>query len=410
MHSTSTLPPTIPSLNEMSQILDTFSTFFQKAVSTHPKKTQILSQMTSFLTFLSNNREDLSKGYLYLKEMKSAYNSEPHSQKIEIALHYLKTTDSQYHKMKEINEFDVLQEMKTFNCDPKSFSYDLLLLCVSVRYWDVLLSYIDQNQLNLFQTIKEKVFHDTLSQAVQEKIMYFFEKIEEIAKNEKIPYKKAFAKVSTFDKPTDFLITMIPVIKQIIIKFLINSEWNFVREKLQDKLNTNSLNQIFTLFKNQTNFPQKETEIQILEENTQNFLQILALGLNVNIKILWSNSSIEGEKGLINSKSFQAKNEEDALGTVTVFVIKQQNIWLYYNVYNSENWGLEDNVLTNNVNKKSVEMENKEKFESSKHNNFNNFSKSTSIKITDDMFPLNSLNKQSVEENTSNITKVNFIF
>jgi uncharacterized protein YcfL len=385
---------------EISQTLETFSNFFQKAVSSHPKKSQIISQMNSFLTFLSNNRDDLSKGYLYLKEMKQMPVQE--ALKIEIALHYLKAADSQYQVFKEITEFDILQEMKTFNCDPKSFSYDLLLLCVSVRYWDVLLSHIDQNQLNLLQTIKEKVFHDTLSQLVQEKIICFFEKVEELAKQEQISYKRAFAKITTFEKPTDFLITMIPVMKQIIIKFLINSEWNFVREKLQDKLNTNSLNQIFTLFKNQNNFPQKDPDVQIMEENTQNFLQILALGLNINIKVLWNNNSLEGEKNIMISKWFYAKSKEEALGNVSVFVIKNQNIWLYYNLYKTDNWGLDD---SNQMNKKSTEIaENKEKFESLKH--FNNFAKSASIRITEEMFPLGNISKQSQEETSLNMNKV----
>ena len=323
----------------------------------------------------------------------------PHSPDISLildAFSSLKIADSQYHMIKDLNEFEFLQEMKTFNTDPKSFSYDLLLLLVSINYWDTLLSHIDKHQYNLLQVIKEKVFHDTLSQSIQEKILLFFEKIEEIAKSEQISYRRAFAKITTIEKTSDFLISMIPVIKQIIIKFLINSEWNFVREKLQDKLNTNSLNQIFTLFKNQTNFPQKDPEVQILEENTQNFLQILALGLNVNIKIYWNNSSLDGEKASMISKSFNAKNQDETIGNLTVFVMKQQNIWLYYNLYKNENSVLDENKDNTGV------VSNKE-FDSNK--NFNNFFKSTSIKITEDMFPLNNINKHNNEENY-NINKV----
>ena len=408
------LPPLslTPPPTDVSQILESFSSFFQKAVSSHPKKPQILAQMNSFLGFLSNNRDDLSKGYQFLKEMKQTQN-QAEIQKFEVALHYLKTTDSPYQSFKEITEFDILQEMKVFNCDPKFFSYDLLLLCVSVRFWDVLLSYIDSHQLNLLQTIKEKVFHDTLSQNVQEKIIGFFEKVEELARNDQgSSYKRAFAKLTAFEKPTEFLVTMIPVIKQIIIKFLINSEWNFVREKLQDKLNTNSLNQIFTLFKSQHNFPQKDPDVQLLEENTQNFLQILALGLNINIKILWNNNSLEGEKNVVTTKWFYAKNKDEALGNVSIFVIKNQNIWLYYNLYRSENWSLEENKksteIAENKDKKATEntegKDKLEKFESLKH--FNNFAKSASIRITEEMFPLHSINKQSQEETSLTLNKV----
>lgn len=362
---------------DVNQILETFAHFFERTVDEHPKKNQILMQMHSFLGFLSENRDDLSKGYQFLREMKNGRES-TEEKKIDVIIQNLKKIESEQFQTREINEYEYSQEMKMINWDNKCFSYDILLLLVSVRYWDLLLSFIDLNKLNLLHIIKEKVFHDTLSQNVQEKIIQFFERIEEVNKTERMGFKKAFLKVITTERCNEFLIAMVPVIKQIIIKFLINSEWNFVREKLQDKLNTNSLNQIFTLFKNQANFPQKETNLHHMDENMQNFLQILALGLNINIRIIWNNDNE------FLSKSFSCKSKEECLGVVSVLITKQNNNWLYYNLFmaNELSEFSDTNTL---VIKKSNEIE---KFDSVKH--FNNFSKSTSIKISDDMFPLNS--------------------
>ena len=43
------------------------------------------------------------------------------------------------------------------------------------------------------------------------------------------------------------------------------------------------------------------------------------------------------------TKSFNAKTQEENIVNLTVFVMKQQNIWLYYNLYKKLNSVLDEN-------------------------------------------------------------------
>lgn len=393
-----------PQGQEVSQVLDAFAAFFNKAVAAHPRKAAILGQMNAFLSFLAKNRDDLGKGYQFLRDMRLG-----EERKLELAFPAERTSESEFAGFRELSEFDFLQGMKVFNCDSHCFSYDLLLLCVSLRFWDLILAHIDRQQLPLLASIKDRVFHDTLAQSTQEKIIGFFERLEAQALSSGSSFRRAFARLCLSERPAEFLLAMVPVLKQLIIKFLINSEWNFVRERLQDKLNTNSLNQIFALFKNQSAFPQRDAEVQILEENTQNFLQILALGLNLNIRVLWLNSTLEGERNCLVSRLFAAKKQDEAVGTVNVLVSRTANGWSYHNLFHAEEWGLEESSTAGARDRRksfdtATTVEAKEKPEGAK----NGGSKSESVvKPPDDPgFPLSSIAKQSQDELSSFASKV----
>lgn len=386
-------------LSDINSILSLFSSFFKSATSAHPKTSLLNSHLTSFTNFLLANKDDLSKGFQFLNNLKASITvPEPLIEPIEqleqinkdrneISINDLKINDSQYKFFNELKEYDFLQEVKAYFYDQKLFSYENILFCVSVKYWELILNNIDKNNLNLMENVKEKIFYDSLPQNIQEKILEFLNKIEEIQKINHLGYKKSFEYFLISIKTIDFFTIMVPMIKQIIIKFLINSDWNYLRDKLQDKLNPNSLNQIFALFKNNSSNPQKDTDIINFEENTHNFLQILALGLNANIKVLWSNSNSETN---ISLKNFYCKNKDEIIGEIHLFIFKNQNkIWYYFNLVKND----EEKII--------IEEKNEFKKQS------NPFLKSHSIKINDEMFSNN--NKNQIFSNETMLGSVQLV-
>lgn len=446
---TTLIPDPLPST------LSLFSNFFKASVVSHPKKTQLLTHLSSFVNFLLANQDDLSKGYQFLKELKtslnqtstptasltstptpiqnsgfmptpaplipsfnsvlpqfenlstSPINSQPFpkfgssytppppppsvtqfggsctpplmgggsglfSDKLEcegtngkngdLSIIFRRISESAvfFKYFPEFSEFDSFYEL--ISSDKYKFFFENCLLGVSLRFLEIL--FLD-GEKSLLPVMKERLGIEVLT---NEKFGNFLQQVEQIRKTEGLTLAKSFGKLITSGKINDIVSCFLPLIKHLIMKYLITGDWNLLREKLMDRSNPNALNQIFSLFKSSGSGPLQDNELTLSEENTFNFMQIVALALNINIKFNHQND----REGKIELKLFgEATN---SLHNVTLFVAKNGgNPISYYVLLKNE----EANENKGFRKKSEGIIEEKEAVKKS----FSNFLKANSLKI-----------------------------
>ena len=466
--------------------LSLFSNFFKASVASHPKKTQLLTHLNSFVNFIFANQDDLSKGYQFLKDLKASFNQSstpaaaagltstptpnqnsgvmpipapvihsfnaisPHfetlstspinsqpfpkfgnsstpppplvtqfggsctpplvgpplaggglglfSEKMEsegfigkngdLSLIFRRFSESTvfFKYYPEFTEFDSFYELASQ--EKYKFFFENCLLGVSLRFLELL--FLD-GEKSLFPVMKERLGIEVLT---NEKFGNFLQQVEQIRKNEGLTLAKSFVKLITNNKINEIVFSFLPLIKHLIMKYLITGDWNLLREKLLDRSNPNALNQIFSLFKSSGSGPLQDNELTLSEENTFNFMQIVALALNINIKFNHQND----RESKIEFKQFgEASNPNH---NVTLFVAKNGgNPISYYILLKNEE------INENKGFRKKSEglIEEKEMVKKS----FSNFLKANSLKIDGGV----NFGKQLLDEAIiTNVINILFLF